>query len=73
MDGWKYALAGFLRFALEPVFLWVWCLILAVPLWLIRRYYPPAEKYVYGPLYNGFFAIGRMLGRCFRAARRLVS
>jgi hypothetical protein len=43
--------------------------LLAVPLWLIRRYYPPAEKYIYGPLHNGFYAIGRTLGRLLRRLR----
>jgi hypothetical protein len=65
----RYALAAFLRFALEPVFLFVGCVLLAVPLWLIRRYYPPAEKYIYGPLHNGFYAIGRTLGRLLRRLR----
>jgi hypothetical protein len=69
----RYAIAAFLRFALEPVFLFIGCVLLAVPLWLIRRYYPPAEKYIYGPLHNGFYAIGRTVGRCLRAARRLIS
>jgi hypothetical protein len=69
----RYAVAAFLRFALEPVFLFVGCVLLAVPLWLIRRYYPPAEKYIFGSLYNGLYAIGRIAGRWLRAARRLIS
>ncbi len=66
MDAWGYAVAGFLRATVVPV---VVAAVLAVPLWLIRRYYPKAERYVYGPLFNVFYAIGRSVGRLFR--RRL--
>lgn len=73
MDALHHAITGFLRFAAEPLLLLVWCFVLAVPLWLIRRYYPPAERWLYGPLYNVCHAIGKAAGRAIRRGRNLVS
>lgn len=44
--------------------------VLAVPLWIIRRYFPRAEPYFYGPLYNVGRLMGSALGRLIRAVRR---
>ncbi len=60
MEPWTYALAGFLRGTIAPLLV---VFALAVPLWLIRRFAPRAERYIYGPLFNVFYVIGRSAGR----------
>jgi hypothetical protein len=47
-------------------------LLLAVPLWIIRRLFPSAEPYFYGPISNVGYLIGRIAGQTLRAIRRLV-
>ena len=66
MDAWNYAIAAFLRVTVVPV---VAAAVLAVPLWLMRRYTPRAARWLYGPLYDVTFAIGRAAGR---AVHRLI-
>ena len=65
MEPWEYAVAGFLRTTIVPV---IAAFLLAIPLWLIRKVYPPAEKYIYGPLENLCYAIGKIAGRIVRRA-----
>jgi hypothetical protein len=62
----KYLVAGLLAPFLLP-------LILAIPLWLIRRFAPRLESYFYGPLYNVGYLMGRTSAQTVRAIRRLVS
>ena len=66
MGFWQYMLASFLRMTIVPV---IAAAILAVPLWICRRWFPRAERWLYGPLYFVLFAIGRSAGR---VARRLA-
>lgn len=66
------ALLGFARFALEPVILFVWAALLATLLWLTRRYIPRAERFLFGPLYNLFHAIGWQVGRAIRRVLRAL-
>ena len=67
MDHWQQVgVAALLRFTVLPVIV---VAVLAVPLWLIRRYAPRLERWIYGPLYYPLFVIGRLAGR---AIRRLV-
>lgn len=56
--------------ALAPL---LWTLVFAVPLWLTRRYFPRAEKYLFGPLYNVGWLIGRSIRSCRRVVRRLFA
>jgi len=63
----EYFLAGLLR----PLF---WILLLAIPLWLVRKYCPPAvERVLFGPLENVTYAIGLRLGRAIRAIRNRLA
>lgn len=63
---------GFLRFALEPVILFCWAATLGTLLWLTRRWFPRAERFLFGPLYNLFHAIGWLIGRAARQVRRVL-
>ena len=59
----KYMVAGLIApFALA--------LLYAIPLWLVRRYFPRAEPYLFGPLYNVGHLIGRMSAALVRPFRR---
>lgn len=62
----KYLVAGLIA----PFLL---AFVLAVPLWLIRRFAPRLEPIFYGPLYNVGYLIGRIAGQTIRAIRRLVA
>lgn len=66
MDGWKYALEAFLA----PFF---WAGILGTLLWLTRRIYPPAVDYLFGPISNVGYLIGKLAGRLVRAVRQASS
>jgi len=57
--------ARFIAAALAPTF---WVLVFAVPLWLTRRFFPRAEKYLFGPLYN----VGWLIGHTLRWGLRRV-
>lgn len=59
----KYLVAG----VMAPLF---WVLVFAVPLWLTRKLFPRAEKYLFGPLYNVGWLMGRAVRRVFLAVRR---
>jgi hypothetical protein len=43
MDLWKYGLAGFL----QPFF---WLVVLGLALWITRRLFPRAERWLFDPL-----------------------
>ena len=61
MDTWRYAAAGLLA----PLF---WAALLAVLLWLTRRFLPRrAETLLFG---DGRYAIGWLAGRAVRLLRQ---
>lgn len=67
MESMKYFVAGLLA----PLF---WVLVIAIPLFLVRRYFPRAEKYLFGSVTYGLgWITGRTLGLLRRATRRQAS
>ncbi len=56
----SYFLAGVLR----PFF---WLIVLSISLWAVRKCFPRAEKYLFGP---AFPTIGLAVRRLVRAIRR---
>jgi hypothetical protein len=67
MEPWQYAVGAFARMTVVPIMV---AAILAVPLWICRRWFPRAERVLFGPLYNVTYSIGRAAGR---AVRRLIA
>jgi hypothetical protein len=53
---WVYALAGFL----QPFF---WAFVLGLALWLTRKLFPAAERYLFAPLPVTANLIGQRLRR----------
>lgn len=66
MEPWEYGLAGVIR----PFF---WLVLLGTILWLTRRLFPRAEKWLFGDWGQIFYLIGLGLGRVSRAVRRLFA
>lgn len=61
---WPYLLGGFLNMLF-------WPLVLGLCLWLTRRYFPRAERVLFGGVGEGFIALLRTarVRRPFRQAR----
>ena len=65
MSTWQEFVGTLLGAALAPLF---WVLVLAVPLWLVRRLAPNAEFWLFRVRVT--YAIGYALGRLTRLLRR---
>ena len=47
--------------------------ILALALWVVRRFFPRSEDYLFGPISNVGYLMGKLAGRAVRLTTRLAS